>query len=76
MSSFIDTLKASVKEEVVLKHDFLLFYNPEDRIVHAFFEGKTDESFYGSFLRSEIPSGWLLKTYICRREKISTKRKF
>lgn len=36
--------------------------------MHAFFEGKTDESFYGTFLRSELPIKWRLKTYICNNK--------
>jgi hypothetical protein len=63
--SFLDILKVSLSDNTVLKHEFLLCYNPSEKIVHAFFEGKTDESFYGTFLRTELPELWRLKTYIC-----------
>lgn len=66
--SFLDTLKESLSDSTVLKHEFLLCYNPSEKIVHAFFEGKTDESFYGTFLRAELPELWRLKTYICKNK--------
>jgi hypothetical protein len=66
--SFLDTLKDSLTDSTVLKHEFLLCYNPSEKIVHAFFEGKTDESFYGTFLRTELPELWRLKTYICNNK--------
>lgn len=66
--SFLDTLKESLSDSTVLKHEFLLCYNPSEKIVHAFFEGKTDESFYGTFIRSALPELWRLKTYICKNK--------
>lgn len=62
---FLNILKSSLSEESVLKHDFLLCYDPSAKILHAFFEGKTDESFYGTYLRKSKPEDWLLKTYVC-----------
>jgi hypothetical protein len=63
--SFLDSLKKSLSDEVVITHHFLLEYNPASQIVHAFFEGKTDESFYGTFIRRLKPSGWKLCSYVC-----------
>jgi hypothetical protein len=66
--SFLKELEDSLSEVTVLKHDFLLCYSRTEKIVHAFFEGKTDESFYGTFLRAELPNGWKLKSYICKNK--------
>jgi hypothetical protein len=66
--SFLKALKDSLSENTVLKHDFLLCYSRTEKIVHAFFEGKTDESFYGTFLRAELPNEWKLKSYICKNK--------
>lgn len=66
--SFLDTLSASLADKAISKHEFLLCYNSHEKIIHAFFEGKTDESFYGTFLRAKTPSEWLLKTYICNNK--------
>ena len=63
--SFLDALKKSLSDEVVVTHYFLLEYNPASNIVHAFFEGKTDESFYGTFIRRMKPSEWKLRSYVC-----------
>ncbi len=63
--SFLDELRKAVDEEVVIIHTFLLHFEPRKNIVHAFFEGKTDESFYGTLIRRFKPDDWKLKTYIC-----------
>jgi len=63
--SFLDSLRSSLNDKVVVTHDFLLEYNPESNIVHAFFEGKTDESFYGTFIRRLKPKKWKLCSYVC-----------
>ncbi len=62
---FLDRLKDSLSDDVVVTHDFLLSYCSTESAAHAFFEGKTDESFYGTYIRSLMPDGWSLKTYIC-----------
>lgn len=66
--SFINALKESMNEEVVIIHDFMISYSTKNNVLHAFFEGKTDSSFYISFLRRFMPDNWHLKTYICKNK--------
>jgi hypothetical protein len=81
--SFLDTLKKSLSDKIVITHYFLLEYNPAHNIVHAFFEGKTDESFYGTFIRKIKPSEWKLRSYVCgnkdsvyyHHEKLSSRQR-
>ncbi|MGY3966968.1 DUF4435 domain-containing protein [Aeromonas enteropelogenes] len=49
-------------------HHFLISYNPQNKIIHCFFEGKTDESFYGTTIRNLLPDGYKLKTYTCGKK--------
>lgn len=63
--SFLNALEVSMNEDTVITHMFLLEYNPHISAVHAFFEGKTDESFYGTYIRNLKPEDWKIKTYIC-----------
>jgi hypothetical protein len=63
--SFIDTLAKAITSPSVALHDFLLELNLQNKIVHAFFEGKTDESFYGSFIRNVKDTKYDIKTYVC-----------
>lgn len=63
--SFLDMLSNALSSDNVTYHNFLLNYDRNKKIIHAFFEGKTDESFYGTFIRLLKPENWRLKTYIC-----------
>ncbi len=63
--SFLDALNEIVDDEIVIHHLFLLNYYPDKNIIHAFFEGKTDLSFYGTLIRRYMPKEWKLRTYIC-----------
>ncbi|PSV20702.1 DUF4435 domain-containing protein [Photobacterium sp. GB-56] len=65
---FLDYLNKELANENIEHHLFLIGYNPKKRIVHCFFEGKTDESFYGTTIRHLIPTGYELKTYICGKK--------
>ena len=62
---FLATLKAAIQEPIVLKHNFLVCYDSRASNLHVFFEGKTDESFYGTYLRNIKPENYALKSYIC-----------
>ena len=62
---FLATLKAAIQEPIVLKHNFLICYDSKANNLHVFFEGKTDESFYGTYLRKIKPESYSLKSYIC-----------
>ncbi|MBH3909948.1 DUF4435 domain-containing protein [Pseudomonas aeruginosa] len=62
---FLKLLSEALGDTSVIKHEFLLCYQPTENILHAFFEGKTDESFYGTHIRNSKPEDWRLKTYIC-----------
>lgn len=63
--SFLDTLAAAISSPSVTLHSFLLEFKKQSKIIHAFFEGKTDESFYGTFIRNVMKDGYILKTYVC-----------
>ncbi len=63
--NFLATLKAAIEEPIVLKHNFLVCYDSKASNLHVFFEGKTDESFYGTYLRRIKPESHALKSYIC-----------
>lgn len=62
---FIELLKQASQDERVNKHLFLISYDKNKDIIHAFFEGKTDESFYGTYIRNIKSTNTKLKTYIC-----------
>jgi hypothetical protein len=64
--NFLDTLKMCKQSEIVTFHDVLLNISATEKIVHIFFEGKTDESFYRSYL-----SKYFLKftTYVAGNKK-------
>jgi len=60
----MDLLKYLNKElanDNIEHHLFLIEYNPKRKVVHCFFEGKTDESFYGSAALRQL-SYFLLMT--------------
>lgn len=63
--TFLEILADSLTAPTVSLHDFLLQVNPREKTIHSFFEGKTDESFYGTFIRRIKKTGCKLKTYIC-----------
>ena len=65
---FFDYLNSELECENIEHHLFLIDFNPKNRIVHCFFEGKTDESFYGTVLRNFLPDYYELKTYICGKK--------
>lgn len=64
-ASFLDALAQAITSPSVALHEFLLELKIQNKIVHAFFEGKTDESFYGTFIRKVKDEDYKLKTYIC-----------
>jgi hypothetical protein len=64
-ATFLDQLTSALNSPAVILHNFLLELKVRNKIVHAFFEGKTDESFYGTFIRGMIDEDYKLKTYIC-----------
>jgi len=67
--SFKQLLDKSLSEDVVVKHQFLIDFDPLNNIVHAFFEGRNDESFYGTFIRNFLHPDWRLKTYDCKGKR-------
>ncbi|QWV98651.1 DUF4435 domain-containing protein [Geomonas nitrogeniifigens] len=66
---FLQTLALALQSQTVTLHKFLLNLRKDTKIVHSFFEGKTDESFYGSFLRNAKEAQYDLTTYICGNKK-------
>lgn len=59
---FLDTLAAYKQSDTTKLHDVLLNISSSENIVHVFFEGKTDESFYKMCLKKYI-GGSKLITY-------------
>ncbi len=50
----------------ITRHDFLNSLSPiRGSCLHIFYEGKTDNGFYGSIVRKEINDSVLVKTYVC-----------
>ncbi|HIF9104261.1 TPA: DUF4435 domain-containing protein [Photobacterium damselae] len=66
--SFLDYLNNELSNENIEHHLFLIDFNPSKKVVHAFFEGKTDESFYGTAIRNMLDDDYELKTYICGKK--------
>jgi len=65
---FLDYLNKELGNNNIEHHLFLIDYNPNKRVVHCFFEGKTDESFYGTAIRHLLPEHYTFKTYICGKK--------
>jgi hypothetical protein len=65
---FLEYLNIELANDNIEHHLFLIGYNPKKKVVHCFFEGKTDESFYGTAVRHLLPHGYKLKTYICGKK--------
>jgi hypothetical protein len=63
---FIDTLKTYKQSEIVTFHDVLLNISVTEKIIHIFFEGKTDESFYRSYLSKYFSK---FNTYVAGSKK-------
>ena len=49
-------------------HNFLLVYRPRANVIHAFFEGKDDQSFYMNFIQYSVPAGWDVQTHRCGKK--------
>ncbi|WP_075306284.1 DUF4435 domain-containing protein [Hyalangium minutum] len=63
--TFPDQLQQSMQRSVVILHRFLLNVGKLRSGVHAFFEGKTDDSFYGTAIRSHLDPDRKYATYHC-----------
>ncbi|MFH4832271.1 DUF4435 domain-containing protein [Vibrio diabolicus] len=66
--NFLDLLNEELSNDNIEHHLFLIGYNPRNKVIHCFFEGKTDESFYGTLVRNMMPDTYKLKTYICGKK--------
>jgi len=64
-ASFLQLLTDASTVPVVALHNFLLNVKSNEKTIHSFFEGKTDESFYGTIIRRIKDENYKLKTYIC-----------
>lgn len=67
MSLLSDLEKARRSSSVPL-HEFLLNIDSQKYTIHAFFEGKTDESFYGTIIR-RYNKKYNYKSYKCGNKK-------
>lgn len=66
--NLLEYLNEELANNNIDHHLFLISYNPQNKVIHCFFEGKTDESFYGTTIRNFLPSEYKLKTYICGKK--------
>lgn len=60
LKTLLDQAKNSI---AVLRHDLLL--NNGSNAIHCFFEGQTDESFYGSHIRKSLGNARHFQAHIC-----------
>ena len=67
--SFADDLRTARRSAATAYHEFLIAYNPHGRIIHCFFEGQDDPSFYMNYLSGNVPSGWKILIYRCNNKK-------
>ena len=73
----VDELRKLKKSNQVTYMNFLKGLNKSKPSVHVFYEGKTDNGFYGSLIRREIPNEVTVKTYVCgnKNEVYKTREK-
>ncbi|MDF4456936.1 DUF4435 domain-containing protein [Vibrio parahaemolyticus] len=45
--------------------EFINSLDKNSKCLHVFYEGKTDNGFYGSLVRRYLPENHILKTYVC-----------
>jgi len=72
-----DKLRSLKKGKQVTYLSFLQSLNKNNPAVHVFYEGKTDNSFYGSIIRRELCEQVTIKTYVCgnKKEVLMTREK-
>ncbi len=63
--NFKDVISAAVATGATAFHEYLLELSSPGPIFHAFFEGKSDLAFYGTFIRTILPEKARLRTYRC-----------
>ena len=77
--SLVDDLRSLRGSGQVTLHDFLLnIRSGRDFCIHAFYEGKNDNGFYGAMIRRLVKEDVVLKTYVCgnKNEVYNTRSKF
>ena len=67
--TFKNILNSSRAEYSVIKLKFLLNVNSHGIGIHAFFEGNTDESFYGTHIRNRMIGNLRLYSYNCNNKE-------
>lgn len=63
--TLIDSLRAARDSASTLKLRLMVDYRPNGQTIHAFFEGREDESFYVNYIDAAIPAGWRPFYYRC-----------
>ena len=62
-------LAAAREKPIAVVHRFLLQHNPSADAIHAFFEGRTDESFYGPNIRRLKKDEVNYYSYVCGNKR-------
>lgn len=64
-TNLVDSLRERRDATPVVVLRFMLDYQSGARTIHAFFEGRDDESFYVNFITWHCPVGWKIALYRC-----------
>lgn len=74
--SLVEELRGLKHDSQVAFHDFLIEMKRGKKTLHIFYEGKTDNGFYGSMLRREVNKEVFIKSYICgSKDEVYSARK-
>ncbi|MBU3020167.1 DUF4435 domain-containing protein [Paraglaciecola agarilytica] len=75
--SLVDELRSLKRGESITYLNFLHSLKKDNPAVHIFYEGKTDNGFYGSLIRRELNEQATIKTYVCgnKSEVFKTREK-
>ncbi|KGE73477.1 DUF4435 domain-containing protein [Spirochaeta lutea] len=66
--NLLDQLRNARDSKQVPFHEYLIRHKPNDYQLHAFFEGKNDEGFYGTIIRRHV-DGIEFHSYQCGNKK-------
>ncbi|WP_170961610.1 DUF4435 domain-containing protein [Vibrio genomosp. F6] len=61
----LEKLRGLKRGNEITLFEFINSLNKNDKCLHVFYEGKTDNGFYGSLVRRYLPENANLKTYVC-----------
>lgn len=67
--NMIKTLSKAIDECPTAYHEFIGKYRRIDKKIYGFVEGKTDPSFYRTYVNTLLPSGWEIDFTLARTKK-------